>query len=188
MSFDLKPQQSISIGMKVDEIVWTTPRDRVPVLLQGRVSLAIWQSTFDAVQARYEYVLNSISYLHLIPCFICCTLPHMVHVAKKNRDEWTIIAREQADIYRPFGIQVTLAKELSGIGSSRQTETVGLRFDVAQTTLPEGGTTLQANSMMARSESDDDLVAKLERLQQLHQTGALTESEYTAAKAKLLST
>jgi Short C-terminal domain len=171
--------------MKVDDIIWTTPRDRVPVLLQGRVSLAIWQSTFDAVQARYEYVLNSISYLHLIPCFICCTMSHMVHVVKKNRDEWTIIARQQADIYRPFGIQVTLAKELTGIGSSRQTETVGLRFDVATQTTPEGGTTLRDS--MARSESDD-MVAKLERLQQLHQTGALTESEYTAAKAKLLST
>jgi hypothetical protein len=57
---------------------------------------------------------------------------------------------------------------------------VGLRFDVAQN---EGGTLLA----MATPESDD-LVTKLERLQQLHRTGALSESEYTAATAKLLNT
>lgn len=54
---------------------------------------------------------------------------------------------------------------------------------------PDGagvGMPAMAHVAAAAAPADDDPIAKLERLSQLHQSGALTDEEFAAQKAKLL--
>ena len=109
-----------------------------------------------------------------------------------------LVDREQKQ-YRHLGIQVTLAKELmtSGAGSHRhlENETVGLKFDIAPgvptaTVVSVGGggyLTSQLGDGGAAVGGGGDIVSQLEKLNRLHQNGAITSGEYDQAKAKLLA-
>jgi len=195
-SFELKPQVRIWMGTRVDDISWTVGRDRVPILLEGRgVSLSVWQKTFDEVWGQYDYILGSIKWWFVVPCCICCSMPYMMRIAQETREEWKRIVSQQEQIYRAFGVQVTLALEMQGLSSSREVEPVGLRFDIATVTIAQpaalpptayGAPAYEASSA-AGTAAVDDIVSKLERLKQLHATGALSDSEYASAKNKLLS-
>jgi hypothetical protein len=102
-----------------------------------RISLQRWQTTFDAVEERYRYVLDSLGKLKpwiFIPCFICCTLPAIATVSSENHNGWMNLLQSEQQYYSSIGIQVSLAREIcsSGAGSDRniQNEVVGLKFDI----------------------------------------------------------
>lgn len=186
-SFELKPQQQLHIGIDVESLTWTVPRDVVPVLLEGRISLSTWQDTFDKVLERYRAVLGAFSSWMLIPCFICCSMPRMIAITQENERAWLTLVQEQAQVYRPAGIQVTLAKEIHtmGAGSSRnvRNETVGLRFEIGPVS---NQTNAAANFKGGISTAGNDLANELTQLAKLHKDGALTDEEYSQAKSKLL--
>ena len=168
--------------------------------MEGRVSLSQWQTTFDGVMAVYQKFSEGVESLFpwmYIPCCICCVMPKMISIKSEFNIMWgELVSREQKH-YRKLGIQVTLAKELfsSGAGSHRhlENETVGLKFDIAPGVAP--GTSLGIAPGVAQAtvvsvdggDSGRDIVSQLEKLNQLYQTGAITNSEYEQAKAKLLA-
>lgn len=174
---------SLKMLRSPDDIFWTCPRSELPPLLDGRVSLSQWQSTFDGVMAVYQKNSDGISSLTpwiFIPCCVCCIMRKMVAINSEVETMWgELVTREQKQ-YRSLGIQVTLARELisSGAGSHRhlENETVGLKFDIASGAAPGA----------AVSAGGGDMVSQLEKLNQLYQTGAITRLEYDQAKAKLL--
>lgn len=132
-SFEHKPQAHIHACSTLQDIIWTHPRSSVPPLLVGRISLQRWQKTFDAVEERYRYVLDSFGKMKpwiFIPCFICCTLPAMATVSSEAHNGWMNLLQNEQQYYSTIGIQVSLAREIysSGAGSDRnfKNEIVGL--------------------------------------------------------------
>lgn len=190
-SFELKPQEHVGIGTNVDTLAWTVPREAVPVLLEGRISLSTWQDTFDKVVERYRFIFQSFSPWMLIPCFICCSMPKMMSITQESKRAWLALVEEQARVYRPAGVQVTLAKELysMGTGSSRnmRNETVGLRFEIRPNVNANHSTGGNVRLAEGKSTMNNDLTAQLTQLATLHENGALTDEEYSRAKSQLLS-
>ncbi len=76
-----------------------------------------------------------------------------------------------------LGVGVILAIQglVRGIRENRVSQ--NLRDEAARTTI---------NTDAAREQGSNDIAALLARLNEMHATGALTDSEFTAAKAKLL--
>jgi hypothetical protein len=158
MSFDLKPEIPISIMTKsVDEIIWTVNRSPVPILLAGRINESTWSRTFDMIRGHYDDQISSNKSLKwaLIPCAVPCVMAKMISMNKERQDAWLEILRSQKQIYQKFGVQVTLAKEISyndsGSGSSSSSMfTVGLTFTVAgpmPTPMPTGYSTIMAEAV-----------------------------------------
>jgi hypothetical protein len=207
-SFELKPMDRLHMGTVVDQIIFTVPRNQVPVLLQGRVSLSTWMATFDAVHEQYERIFSQIPSggkmcLLLIPCLIPCTLMQMFKMADAQREieqQWLEIALKQQHIYHSAGIQVTIATELKchGVGSDSRfrKEMVGLRFDIAPNAPPatlvpcfevKTASRHVPISPPRRQQQSENLVKELQFLSELHQTGGLTDHEFAQAKAQLLN-
>ena len=142
MSFDLKPEISISIATKsVKEIVWTVSRSPVPPLLAGRVSASTWARTFDMIVGHYDEQISAhkgIMPWALIPCFVPCTMVNMIKINKARQDSWLEILQSQKEGYQRVGVQVSFAKELDSLGSSRSVYTAGLRFTVGPMPLSIG--------------------------------------------------
>ena len=134
MSFDLKPEISISILTKsVKEIVWTVSRSPVPPLLAGRVSASTWARTFDMIVGHYAEQISAhkgIMPRARIPFFGSRTMVNMININKARQDSWLEILKSQKEVYQRVGVQVSFAKELSSLGSSRSVHTAGLRFNV----------------------------------------------------------
>jgi len=231
MSIELKPQMYNGYYKSVDEIVWTHDRSSVPQVLSSYgVTHSMWIRTFDAIKGIYEEQIaaatkvRSQMCLFLIPCVAPCMIGNHIKIARSIQDGWLNLVKTQAEIYRPLGITVTLAKELAtrGVGSDRHmsNETVGLRFEVSSTAAGGGvattspvlaspashysnnnyyGTsntasqysTSNSNPYMTTTTSDgngsEDLVTRLNKLNQLHKSGAITDDEYTKAKSKIIN-
>lgn len=186
-SFELKPQQHVNIAItNLDSLTWTVPREEVPVLLEGRISLSTWQDTFDKVVERYRFIQQAFQSWMLIPCFVCCSMPKIIRISQENNRAWLSLVEEQAQVYRPAGIQVTLAKELStmGAGSNRNMkhETVGLRFEIRL-----NGNAHHPTDGRNAGLTNIDLTTQLTQLATLYENGALTDEEYSLAKSKLLN-
>jgi hypothetical protein len=186
MSFDLKPQNEISLSTIPDQMIWSAPRSHVPPLLADRVSLSQWQLTFDSVLAQYQRILEGITSLRpwiFIPCCACFIFPKMIELKRETNEEWLRLVAQQQEIYRSAGVQVSLVKEIftMGAGSSRnlQKDVVGLRFEIAP--LPAGSPSLSPTNV-----GRGGVVEQLERLTELHKSGALSQIEYEQAKAKVL--
>ena len=121
----------------------------------------------------------------------------MATLTREFHTMWAELVDKEQKQYRHLGIHVTLAKELvtSGAGSHRhlENETVGLKFDIAPgvptaTVVSMGGGDLAAQLGGGRAAvGEGDIVLQLEKLNRLHQTGAITSGEYDQAKAKLLA-
>jgi len=188
-----------------EEILWTQPRSEVPPLLVDRISLDIWTKTFDAVYNVYseylrlfESVKPLICLMFLCPCAGCCIVAKIARLNSEIQDTWKEVLEEHLKIYRPLGVNVTLARETFISGRRFQKDIVGLRFEtvpVSNTitsnyTLPivsaviadPQPTTLQQQS----NSSADNLIDNLEKLNNLHKNGALTDEEYISAKAKVM--
>merc|ERR1712232_969980 len=103
----------------------------------------------------------------LIPCFVPCYMGQTIQIARDHQAAWLHLVQTQAKLYRPLGVHVTLAKELRtcGVGSDRDftNSTVGLRFEVGP----------MQTFALQQPMSQTDVVAKLEKLNELHQTGAI---------------
>lgn len=133
------------------DLLMTHPRNQVPLVLQqAGVPLSVWSETYDEVEHWYYLQIEYASSLFkdrktslpfLFPCLLPCMFPSMIskgrNMGQKVQDLEVILARlaqEQGSIYRQYGIQVTVAKELRsrGVGSDRhmRNESCGLRFDV----------------------------------------------------------
>ncbi|CAB9502220.1 expressed unknown protein [Seminavis robusta] len=207
-SFDLKPQSHIGITTVPENIVMTVPRNHVPVLLEGRVPLHVWMDTYDKVLERYLEITGAISPAMLIPCFVCCFFPKLVSIARDSQNAWLRLVKEQAEVYRKYGIQVTLAKELSsfGAGSDRdmQNATVGLHFDIGRapamqeptratmpvvTAIPVASRANKGHlpSTFIPPSQQVDITSQLTQLAGLHKDGAITDAEYQQAKRQLLN-
>ena len=113
-------------------------------------------------------------------------LLQLININKVTEEGWLATLQEQQEIYRPLGVQVTLAKRMAS-GSSRRMETIGLHFDIAYNAAPNAAAMDHRPTAAVAVPVADDLVSKLESLQNLHVSGALTDKEYAAAKAKLIS-
>jgi hypothetical protein len=123
---ELKPQSPLCVGTRAEDIVWTTPRDRVPSLLEGRVCLKVWQATFDAVFAQREFMLKTWESIlwNYLPCCSCICR----HAGRKENEEgWNSLLEEQAEIYQPLGLDVSLAKGV------KDREPTGLQFALTST-------------------------------------------------------
>ncbi|CAB9507777.1 expressed unknown protein [Seminavis robusta] len=150
------PAYTGDINQYMKDLVFTFPRDRVPLLLEGRLTLGAWMSTYDNLLERYRLAMEDCDECiqkhrwmmapFVLPCLIPVFFPFMFYsfskISQKARDHeqaFVQLAEDQADIYQQYGIQVTLAKELRRYGSDDGTPTrqknlkdviVGLRFDV----------------------------------------------------------
>jgi Short C-terminal domain len=165
------------------------------------MALQRWQATYDAIEERYRFVLESVEKMKpwiFIPCFICCYMPAMATVSNENLNGWMNLVQSE-QLYGTVGIQVSLARELysSGGGSDHhmRNEIVGLKFDIGgDPTIPtpassgrDGGHVVMAVPIAVVAQAkEEDVVSNLERLAQLYRNGALTLEEYESAKAKIL--
>jgi hypothetical protein len=229
MPFELKPMGSTNdtttrIGMgfmgggnadtipKIDDIVWTTPRQPLPMQLQGRVPEAEWVATFDALRARCsedlefhrEMIANALDTGGLpgIPCCLPCivhraisklssTQREMITWGHASKQAWLSLVQAEQARYAPYGVHVTIAKELRG----RSEGDVGLKFDVgdfpatAVAVAVEPALSQAPMDRYAQSTSPDrggDLAGQLEKMAKLHGAGALSDDEFRAAKNKAL--
>lgn len=192
------PIPSLLVG-RVSDDTWACTFDAV----KARVGADL--------QFQRDQLEGGASCLPLIPCCVCCivcasfgSFGDLQQQAMMAQREWLALAESEQQRYRPVGVSVTVAKEIRtrGGGSHRRIahETVGLRFEVgpapATTTTDACApayvpTTTTAPAYVPSAQkidrADHDIVAKLEKLNQLHLTGALDKDEYAAAKAKLLN-
>jgi hypothetical protein len=138
-SFDLKPQQKIFYSTETDKIVWSEERDEVPAFLQGRISLELWQKTFDLCLEQYRKLHRIKIWMTPFPVIILSQF--YVHYIEFDFDQgWASIIAEIAKEYRAVGVQVTIAKEEFNylrLRNKRQFYTgVGLHFEVAGGKVP----------------------------------------------------
>ena len=100
---------------------------------------------------------------------------------------WLALAQGEQAKYAPYGVHVALATEtrVSGGDDTRvrtREVNVGLKFEAAD---PVDGVVVEAPALQQPIERAG-IASELEALVALHQKGALTDSEFAAAKAKLL--
>ena len=127
----------------------------------------------------------------------------MATVNSENLNGWMNLVQSEQKYYSTIGIQVSLAREVSssGIGSDRhmRNDIVGLKFDIGADPLApqqhkvaggasggDGHVDMAVPIAVVSSDASDDIVSKLERLDQLFRKGALSHEEYETAKAKIL--
>lgn len=187
----------------LSELVWTCSRDHLPPQLAGRgVDLGTWRKSFDGVTGIYEMTLNFSQGLRpwiFVPCFVPCTMGKMFKISSDVHSAWMDLVKSQAEIYRPYGVHVTLAKEYRttshGVGSSRrmgmQLETVGLHFDIANASPANVESAYYAPQGYAAplnvTNGQDDLATRLEKLNKLYTSGAITYDEYTRTKSRIIN-
>lgn len=213
-SFDLKPQIQISaMTRSVDEILWTQPRDGVPPLLQGRISLSTWQTTFDKVANHYQSLIQQSQQLKpwiYIPCCVCCIMPKMISIMTAHQEGWAAMVQDQAKVYQGVGVQVALAKEIrsTGTGSHRgfSMDIVGLHFDIAASSSSAGGAATTAaaapanpyitptatavpvpSSSVPTAATTTDAASRLKRLEDLYRNGTITQQEYNSNRQRILA-
>uniref|UniRef100_A0A7R9WKN4 SHOCT domain-containing protein n=1 Tax=Pseudictyota dubia TaxID=2749911 RepID=A0A7R9WKN4_9STRA len=194
VSIELRPQMQ-SLSMSTDDIIWTHERSIVPAMLANRgVGHATWERTFDALKGIYDeqYTMardfrKKMGLFLFIPCYGLCSMNKHIQAAQTIHAHWADLVRSQAETYRPYGIQVTLAKELvsSGFGSDRhmRNETVGLRFEVAD---ENGGGNHYGTSLPTNS-GGNDAVSKISKLNDLYKTGAISSDEYNRLKGQIIN-
>lgn len=169
----------------------------------------IWAATFDAVALRVaednELQLRAMSTMSgpMIPCCVCCIMCKVfgslgeLQASKQQSDQaWLTVAQNEQATYAPYGIHVSLATEMrvhsTGSGSMRNVSStlanVGLKFEAADFAMPavDGAAVVVAAVPEPQTIERTDMASELEKLAKLHATGALTEGEFTTAKAKLL--
>jgi len=152
--------------------------------------------------------------LPLIPCCVCCIIcSRCAGMGQYQQDiqqqemEWLALVRAEQANYQPYGISVAIATEMRldtmGDHSTRRTRmqkvNVGLRFEAAELVLTPTGIepivamatpiTMERDSTErdSKAEPSGGLGSELDKLAKLHASGALSDTEYATAKAKLLS-
>ena len=196
--FELKPQTEINpFSKNIDNPLFTYPRDQVPPQLASRgVDHSTWTKTWDGVASIYEMALGATKDMKVhvflfIPCFAPCYLmPKMMKASSEIHSAWLDLVQSQANIYRAFGINVTLAKEYrsrtTGTGSDRRfhmhLETVGLRFEMSNDPVQRPYRQVQATAV-----AKEDMLTRLEKVDGLYRHGAISYEEYTQLKSRILN-
>ena len=196
--FELKPQTEINpFSKNIDNPLFTYPRDQVPPQLASRgVDHSTWTKTWDGVASIYEMALGATKDMKVhvflfIPCFAPCFLmPKMMKASSEIHSAWLDLVQSQANIYRAFGINVTLAKEYrsrtTGTGSDRRfhmhLETVGLRFEMSNDPVQRPYRQVQATAV-----AKEDMLTRLEKVDGLYRHGAISYEEYTQLKSRILN-
>merc|ERR1712176_585224 len=119
----------------------------------------------------------------MIPCFMPCMMKNFMKQANRNfmqqakaiQDIWSGLVRTQADIYRPLGVNVSLAQELISSGDHLRTAPVGLRFEIVH----------QADATTPSTQQD--IVSRLKDLHELYKSGAISSAEYKRVKASIIN-
>merc|ERR1712151_392707 len=158
----------------------------------------MWERTHDALRGVYDEMHTIAAEqrkdmaLFLIPCIAPCMMGKIAQKARILNDSWATLVKSQADAYRPLGVTVTLAKELSsrGVGSDRHMtmSTVGLRFEVASA--PQRPPQFAAQSTYCAAPTatgGDEAVERLRKLNALYETGAISRDEYDRVKTRILN-
>jgi len=201
----------------IDDIVWTCPRQPLPLQFEGRVPEDLWVATYDSLRARYDVDLryqrdalsNATGGLPFIPCCVPCIvyrsigrMGQMQAAAQASEQAWLNLAQTEQAKYAPYNVHVTLATEMrtqsTGAGSHRNFHmrkvNVGLKFEAADFPMPTsvvtGAVVTAVGPPPAMQQMDRavDITAELERLARLYQAGALSDEEFRVAKARLLGT
>ena len=178
---------------------WNQDRSTVPDFLQQQnVPLTVWQSTYDDVlKLNQDYPKREYPALTAVAAFLM-TLAWMTVMfvpgggdnlvgatnvallllglflllwvtclSQRGRNIATVqLIRRQTAAYRPYGVDVIWLPTRTG------TSKTGFRF--------------QRQQYAATTSSVKQLSVELERLYHLHSSGALTEEEYSQAKALVL--
>ena len=203
---ELKPQCAISPWSKnVDELLFTYPRHTVPPQLEARgVSHSTWMKTYDGVAGIYEESLSTVRGMKLpifflVPCLAPCFLmPKMIRASLDIHAAWIELVQSQAEIYRRYGINVTLAKEYRsrtiGTGSDRRfdmrLETVGLRFEMSSNVdapVHQHAGHAAFPAVQATAVAKDDTLTRLEKANDLYRDGAISYDEYTQLKSRIMA-
>ena len=187
----------------------------MPAQLAGRVPEDVWAATFDAVYAMTGKELDSqraameqMGGLPMVPCCIPCivykafaSMGAVQEMAEEARQAWLALVQREQATYQAYGVHVTLAQEMRvrNSGGSRGQQhirselvNVGLKFESADFQMPSlvGGTPVVAAAVLAPPQEemkrDGGTADELVKLAGLHKAGALTDEEFSAAKAKLL--
>jgi hypothetical protein len=153
MSFDLT---AAIVSTNTNTVIWNFTKDTVPFVLQGRVSISEWASTYDAFTKLYGTYVSSL-YVYrkqirrcmFIPPLLLCLVPGGLskrNAEKRKYEEGLVqLLKSEQEKYARYGIKVSLAKEKdlniqeAGRASnqhSTEPAPVGLHFDVGP--LPGG--------------------------------------------------
>lgn len=204
---ELKPQCAISPWSKnVDDLLFTYPRHTVPPQLEARgVSHSTWMKTYDGVAGIYEESLSTVRGMKLplfflVPCLAPCFLmPKVIRASLDIHAAWIELVQSQAEIYRRYGINVTLAKEYRsrniGTGSDSrfdmQLKTVGLRFEMSSNVdapvHQHAGHSTTFPAVRATAVAKDDTLTRLEKANDLYRDGAISYEEYTQLKSRIMA-
>ena len=186
----------------IEAYVWTYPRDNLPPPFVGSgMSLNLWQCTWDLVYERIDSEIKLMKEMAelqggswpFLPCFVPCIIiqamcingSRISELGHQNEMEWLKLVKDCSKLLEGNrNISVTLAKEprMSGTREHRTMTnvSVGLQFDIIQNTprnLKDGG---------ASENKQEGLTDELEKLHEMYKKGVLSESEYKAAKGKIL--
>lgn len=135
-SFEFKPQQQVTHwDASMKNVVWTEKREGLPQALQGLVSLATWQATYDAIFEQYQSRYNGVNYTTSLPFVNLVALPYNVGTKIAYESRWKRIIEAQAPIYEELGVKVTL---LQSTERRNRRTTIGLKFE----TMPRSSTAL----------------------------------------------
>ena len=145
------------------------PRSPVPqLLLNAGVPEVVWFNTYDiAVERRNAFVaprpkLQNLSWSEIAAFTSYCFTTHCDHLC-----EWIKVVKEQQMIYSAYGIKVMMLQTLT---SPRKYLIGGLMFTEVDNKIPQ----------------QRSFVQELEVLYRLHESGGLTDDEYTAAKQRVI--
>jgi hypothetical protein len=142
-SIELKPKiclHSCKTKADVDEINWSEPRDKVPMILQAQgVRLSTWKTTFDSLEALYfSQVEGEKKKPSFNPYVVYKRLCRKKQENGLDRGLLEHLVQEQRQIYSSYGIRVSIAAKTIASFSRGcdQTKLVGLCFTSASASAP----------------------------------------------------
>lgn len=195
--------------LKITNLGWSQSRSTLPALLaEAGVPEEVWHRTFDAAiqhqesmtkqtwywwqQSRtYRFALFSLCSASLWvavfwPPFFFFAIPALIfvmfweagnqHERKAALAGWATFANTQNDLYLTYGVRVKMLRVLGKI----------------QPKIVMGGLLFQKmancpNRAKEGTSTSGSLIQDLESLHNLHQSGALTDEEYSKAKGAVLA-
>ena len=144
--------EAARIDLPAAEIMWTHQRSSLPALFVGRrVPQDVWEATFDALSARYdeqhefrrvrtELMKSGLPFLLELPLCLCVLVKQEMAKEKvlaltiQQSKAWEDLERTEQLRLRPYGVEVSIAKEICGTARSTVNQApmvhVGLKFNL----------------------------------------------------------
>ena len=119
----------------------------------------------------------------------------MRSIEDENQTQWIDLVTNVGAMYQKFNIAVTLSTEVRVCGVRNRASSincnVGLQFDIVHSNNAQNivvvAPTHEDTQPPPYYTTDVGIADQLEKLNEMHQKGHLTDEEYGAAKAKILS-